>query len=170
MKKRDIFYLFGGIVVSLVFLLSITAASAGVVLVKDINPAGDSSPYVLVEVDGALSFTTDDGTNATELWAVERPEGQPLLFGGSGDGGGCFIITAAYGSHMAKEVKVFQRLRDEYLLTNGLGRIFVSGYYKYSPPLANWIAENPLMRQIVRVGLYPILELSKWFVGENPPE
>ncbi len=70
---------------------------------------------------------------------------------------------------MAKEVKVLEKVRDEYLLTNELGRAFVSAYYKYSPPLANYIAKHPMMRKIVRIGLYPILELSKWFVGEKPP-
>ena len=88
----------------------------------------------------------------------------------SGSGGGCFIATAAYGSCMAKEVRVLEKVRDDYLLTNELGRIFVSGYYKYSPPLADWTAKHPVMRKIVRIGLYPVLEVSNWFVGENPSE
>ncbi|MFB0521538.1 MAG: CFI-box-CTERM domain-containing protein, partial [Desulfatiglandales bacterium] len=79
----------------------------------------------------------------------------------------CFIATAAYGSALSNEVNVFRQFRDEYLLTNRLGRGFVAAYYKYSPPLADWIAKHPLMRKITRIGLYPILELSKWFVGEN---
>ena len=86
------------------------------------------------------------------------------------DDGLCFIATAAYGSRMAKEVKVLQKVRDEYLLTNGFGRAFVSAYYKYSPPLASWIAKHPTIRKIVRIGLYPVLEVSKWFVGEKPSE
>jgi len=71
---------------------------------------------------------------------------------------------------MANEVKGFEKLRDEYLLTNQLGRAFVSGYYKYSRPLADWIAKHPAMRRIVRIGLYPVLEMSKLFVGEKPSE
>jgi hypothetical protein len=69
---------------------------------------------------------------------------------------------------MAKEVKVLEKVRDEYLLTNELGRVLVSTYYKYSPSLANWIAKYPMIRIIVRVGLYPAFGLSKWFVGGNP--
>jgi len=71
---------------------------------------------------------------------------------------------------MAKEVRVFEKVRDEYLLTTELGRTFVSAYYKYSPPLARWIAKHPAMRTMVRIGLYPVLEVSKWFVGEKPFE
>jgi hypothetical protein len=72
---------------------------------------------------------------------------------------------------MAKEVEVFEKVRDEYLLNHGLGRAFVSGYYKYSPPLARWIVKHPAMRRMVRIGLYPVLEVlevSKWLVGEKP--
>jgi hypothetical protein len=95
--------------------------------------------------------------------------GAPANYGGGGGGGGdCFIATAAYGSRMAKEVRVLRMVRDEYLLTNGLGRALVSGYYKYSPPLASWIARHPGIRKIVRISLYPMLEMSKWFVAENP--
>ena len=68
---------------------------------------------------------------------------------------------------MAKEVKVLEEVRDEYLLGNELGRALVSAYYKYSPPLADWIAQRPMIRKIVRIGLNPILGLSKWIVGEN---
>jgi len=93
-----------------------------------------------------------------------------ISVGSGGGGGGCFIATAAYGSHMAKEVNVLKKVRDEYFLTNELGRVFVSGYYKYSPSLADWTAKHPVMRKIVRIGLYPVLEVSKCFVGENPSE
>jgi hypothetical protein len=69
---------------------------------------------------------------------------------------------------MAREVRVFEKVRDEYLMGNELGRAFVVAYYKYSPPLADWIARHPAMRKMVRIGLYPVLEVSKWVMGENP--
>jgi hypothetical protein len=87
----------------------------------------------------------------------------------SDDGGsGCFIATATYGSPLSNRVKVFKQVRDQYLLTNGLGKAFVCVYYKYSPPVADFIAKHPVIRKIVRIGLYPIVGLSKWLVGENP--
>jgi hypothetical protein len=84
--------------------------------------------------------------------------------------GGCFITTAAYGSALANEVTVFRQFRDDYLLTNELGRAFVSAYYEYSPRLADYIAEHPMLRRIVRIGLYPILKLSKWCVEGSGSE
>ena len=68
---------------------------------------------------------------------------------------------------MAKEVKVLEEVRDEYLLGNELGKTLVSSYYKYSPPLADFVAKHPVARKIVRIGLNPILGLSKWIVGKN---
>jgi uncharacterized delta-60 repeat protein len=82
----------------------------------------------------------------------------------------CFIATAAYGSALSKKVNIFRQLRDRYLLTNELGGALVSVYYKYSPPLADCIAKHPMLRKIARIGLYPILELSRWLVGENNSE
>jgi ELWxxDGT repeat protein len=41
---------------------------AGTVLVKNINPGGDSSPSQLKNFNGALAFTADDGSHGRELW------------------------------------------------------------------------------------------------------
>jgi subtilase family serine protease len=70
---------------------------------------------------------------------------------------GCFIATAAYGSPMAKELDTFRAFRDSYLLTNGGGSRFVSLYYRYSPPVAEFIDEHPVLKPIVRTALLPPL-------------
>ena len=44
---------------------------AGTVLVKDLNPAGDSFPNVLTNVNGTLFFRADDGTHGVELWKFD---------------------------------------------------------------------------------------------------
>lgn len=80
--------------------------------------------------------------------------------GGGGGSSSCFIATAAFGSPMEKHVFLLREFRDEYLLTSDLGSRFVSAYYKYSPPLANVIAEHDLLRQGTRILLYPLVGLS----------
>lgn len=75
----------------------------------------------------------------------------------------CFIATAAYGSIMHSSVKILRDFRDQYLLTNNAGKMFVRSYYKYSPPIADVIAENELLRGIVRLLLMPIVGAS-WLI------
>jgi len=91
----------------------------------------------------------------------------PLLYWDTGSDGGCFIATAAYGSALSDEVNVFRRFRDVHLLRSELGRALVLAYYRYSPRLANWIAAHSMLRGIVRISLYPMLELSKCLVEGN---
>jgi hypothetical protein len=77
-----------------------------------------------------------------------------------GGGGGCFIATAAYGSPMESHVITLREFRDRFLLENTLGECFVSLYYKYSPPLADFISKHDTLRMLVRFGLLPIVGFS----------
>jgi hypothetical protein len=71
----------------------------------------------------------------------------------------CFIATAAYGTTMAEEIEVLREFRDEYLLTNPVGRLFVSLYYTSSPPLAQLVDQHEGLRAVTRIALEPII----WF-------
>jgi hypothetical protein len=62
----------------------------------------------------------------------------------------CFIATAAYGSPTHARLKYFRKFRDEALLRIPGGRKLVNLYYKYSPPLAEYIAARPALRSAVR--------------------
>jgi len=67
-----------------------------------------------------------------------------------GSGGGCFIATAAYGTPTAKQIDVLREFRDVALLKSTIGSQFVALYYQLSPPIADFIAENELLRTLVR--------------------
>ena len=82
---------------------------------------------------------------------------RPVVGGGGGGGGGCFITTAAYGSPMASQVKLLRQFRDNFLLTNAIGKDFVHLYYTYSPPMADFIAKHDSLRAIVRISLFNVV-------------
>jgi len=82
---------------------------------------------------------------------------EPTTGSSGGGGGGCFIATAAFGSAMAPEVERRRAFRDSCLLTNGPGRSFVDFYYRYSPPIADFISGSEELRQITRGMLWPLV-------------
>ena len=68
-----------------------------------------------------------------------------------GDGGGaCFIATAAYGTASAAEIDVLRAFRDEVLLESAVGSQLVEWYYRTSPPVADFISENAVLKALVR--------------------
>jgi len=64
--------------------------------------------------------------------------------------GGCFIATAAYGTPTAEQIDVLREFRDMVLLESTAGSQFVTLYYRLSPPIADFIAENEPLRILVR--------------------
>jgi len=82
----------------------------------------------------------------------------------------CFVATAAYDSPMAKEIEILREFRDEYLLTNPVGKALVDFYYKVSPPIADFINEHPSLKPIVRAGLLPAVAMSAVAVNTIPAE
>jgi len=139
-------------------------------------PEGTGTTRMLVYIN-ASSLTSGSG-NLFWFWSGDRPcnGGSSILYakgdggsdgtsdgtssGGGGGGGGCFIATAAYGSLMQPYVVVLREFRDHILLKSGIGKTFVKFYYKYSPPMADFIAEHANMRSIVRMSLLPIVGMS----------
>ncbi len=90
--------------------------------------------------------------------------------GGGGGGGGCFIATAAYGSLFEPHVKILRQFRDVFLLPTNLGQAFVNLYYKYSPPIADVIADHDSLRMTVRIALAPLVGISYAALNTTPGE
>jgi hypothetical protein len=72
---------------------------------------------------------------------------------------GCFIATAAFGSKFDWPVALLREFRDQYLLTNTLGKTFVNFYYQNSPPIAAVIASSKPLKITVRVLLAPVIAI-----------
>lgn len=74
----------------------------------------------------------------------------------------CFIATATYGSPIHPHVMQFKKFRDQFLTKFEWGKLFIRTYYKYSPPYAEIIANNPTLKNISWVLLTPLAVLLKY--------
>lgn len=78
----------------------------------------------------------------------------------------CFIATASYGAD-TPEVGMLCEFRDKVLLTNPIGEAFVDAYYKLSPPIADIIRENEVLKSGVRVALKPLIIIAQNALDEE---
>jgi hypothetical protein len=107
------------------------------------------------EQRGTIQISSDDPDEPTLSLSVV----------GSGKKG-CFVATAAYGSSLVGEIEILRYLRDGYLLSHRAGQAFVSLYYRYSPPLADFIRKRDALRKAVRLALRPIVFAGRFLKGK----
>ena len=78
-----------------------------------------------------------------------------------GDGGGCLIATAAFGSELSPQVQFLREIRDNTVLQTESGTNFMAGfnqfYYSFSPAVADYERENPTFKEAVKLTLTPML-------------
>ncbi len=77
------------------------------------------------------------------------------------EGGGCLIATATYGSELSPQVQQLRELRDNKLLNTESGISFMNTfndfYYSFSPYIADYERENPVFKEIVKLGITPMI-------------
>lgn len=66
---------------------------------------------------------------------------------------GCFIATAAMGTYTHPKVKILRDFRDLFLEKSKFGQVFITVYYRFSPPIAAFIAARPRLRFLVRLSI-----------------
>jgi hypothetical protein len=74
-------------------------------------------------------------------------------------------ITPIYGTPWESNVITLRRFREKYLLTNPLGKYLVATYYKYSPPIAEYIRNRAWARFAVRQFLTPVVTVTGALLG-----
>jgi parallel beta-helix repeat protein len=117
--------------------------------------------YNFVQWTGDVGTITDVNSAATNI--TMNDDYSITANFSFGPFGWCFIATAAYGTDTAKELDILREFRDEILLSNSLGVMFVSLYYRTSPPIADFISQHEVLRIAVRVGFAdPIVKILTW--------
>ncbi|HBG21597.1 MAG TPA: hypothetical protein DDY32_20620 [Desulfobulbaceae bacterium] len=133
--------------------ISAVAAAKGAALVDAFGAVVDK--WATLTYDGLHPNAAGSSILADQFNAA-----LPYSSSGGGGGGGCFIATAAFGSGLAEKVNLLKDFRDRFLLTNGPGTSFVKFYYRYSPPVAGFIAQHDSLRAVVRILLYPFIAFA----------
>jgi hypothetical protein len=75
----------------------------------------------------------------------------------------CLIATAAYGSEMNEKVQFLRLFREKVILSSMAGSQFMEAfntfYYSFSPYVAQKISNNPILKTVTQVILYPIISI-----------
>ena len=113
--------------------------------------ANHINDYTLKEWTDVSTFSKNASTeSAKETTSVK-----------SGNGGGCLIATATYGSELAPQVQQLRELRDNQLLNTESGSVFMAtfneAYYSFSPIIADYERENPYFKEAVKLAITPLL-------------
>ena len=113
--------------------------------------ANHINDYTLKEWTDVSTFSKNVSTeSAKETTSVK-----------SGNGGGCLIATATYGSELAPQVQQLRELRDNQLLQTESGSafmgIFNDIYYSFSPTIADYERENSMFKEAVKLAITPML-------------
>lgn len=132
-------------------LLSADRMTANVTLVDGGKGDDDGLANGIIVDPGGFGIAATNTPTSNGYQTISSPSSA------GGGGGGCFIATAAYGSYLHPFVKILRSFRDEFLLTNYLGKQFVKLYYHYSPPLADWLAQHEVAKMIARILLIPLI-------------
>jgi hypothetical protein len=127
-----------------------------------------SSGYQFANWSGDVDTIADINAASTTI-TMDNSYSIRANFEGAGSGC-CCVATAAYGTPMTEEIQILREFRDEYLLTNPLGKALVELYYRVSPPIAEFITEHPSLKPVVRAGLVPAVAMSTVAVNTTPAE
>jgi hypothetical protein len=148
---------------------SASEADKGIIDTKPVNIK--ESPQEIAQQQIELKESVVEESNEKEIEIKISEEKQM----NDSEGGGCLIATATYDSEIAPQVQMLREIRDTQLMNTELGVSFMTGfnqfYYSFSPYIADMERNNPIFKEIVKIGITPLLStLSVMSYAESDSE
>lgn len=138
------------------------AYKAGTTAVPNLENGRNYWVFMQYQPDGLARTLCYSGTPSRNYTLTElngEGEGETVDFR-------CFIATAAYGTPLHDDVRLFRKFRDDVLLKSSAGRAFVDVYYEYGPIAADFIARHESLRTATR----RVLEGPAWILRKLEKE
>jgi hypothetical protein len=99
-----------------------------------------------------------DFTREPPVFPMLKPVEVPASSSAKGKEGGCFVLTACYGNENHPVVMDFRNFRDNFLLTNNIGKRLIDFYYRHSPKVADSIETMPVVKMMLR-GVFHVIRV-----------
>ena len=146
------------------------------------NPGANNDVILEYSADGGSTWgmittvKTDSGGSFSHVWSPgqanykvrSRWDGSATYNGATSSQQsitvqppGCIIATATYGSELSPEVQFLRGFRDGMVMSTFAGsefmKVFNAWYYSFSPYVADFISNQPLLKEAIRILLYPLI-------------
>jgi hypothetical protein len=136
-RIRELRQLMGDDEVAIRFSDAVASVATGI-CVNQCNNSGQtvavySKALEVMEVIGKLKMSHQVQSNYRQNFNILNQNLAVAQQAERSNSSSCYVATMVYGSSNATEVIILKDFRDRKLSRFGLGRIFISLYYKYSP-------------------------------------
>lgn len=125
------------------------------------------SPHATGSKSATLSISSNDP--ATPIQTVSLSGSSNGFFPSSNESF-CFISFSTLGSELEEYIGLLRTFRDIFLMESKLGRRLVAFHYQHSPSLVHFIARHDFLREVVQMGLVPLVTISYLALYTSPVE
>ena len=125
------------------------------------------SPHAPGSKSATLSISSDDPNTPTRTVSLS---GSGSGFFPNSNESFCFISFSALGSEVEEYIGMLRTFRDVFLMESKPGRMLVAFYYRHSPALVQFISRHDFLREVVQMGLVPLVTIFYLAFYTSPVE